>query len=53
MPMIAAADGTQLFCRDWGGAGAGGSSPVVMIHGWPLSVVARASPTICRLCKKS
>ena len=37
MPMIAAADGTQLFYRDWGGGGAGGSSPVVMIHGWPLS----------------
>lgn len=32
MPTITAADGTNLFVRDWGKG-----RPVILIHGWPLS----------------
>lgn len=31
MPRITTADGTTLFCHDWGSG-----RPVVLIHGWPL-----------------
>jgi pimeloyl-ACP methyl ester carboxylesterase len=32
MPRITAADGTQLYVKDWGQG-----RPVVLIHGWPLN----------------
>ncbi len=32
MPMIDTSDGTRLFCKTWGEG-----TPVVLIHGWPLS----------------
>lgn len=32
MAIITAADGTELYVRDWGSG-----RPVVLIHGWPLS----------------
>ena len=32
MPRIAAADGTELYVKDWGSG-----RPVVLIHGWPLN----------------
>lgn len=32
MPYVSAADGTQIFYKDWGGG-----QPVVFSHGWPLN----------------
>ncbi|WP_431895013.1 alpha/beta fold hydrolase [Nonomuraea sp. bgisy101] len=32
MPHVSAADGTQIFYKDWGGG-----QPVVFSHGWPLN----------------
>ena len=32
MPMIATADGTEIFYKDWGSG-----QPIVFSHGWPLS----------------
>jgi non-heme chloroperoxidase len=34
MPTITAADGTEIFYKDWGPASA---QPIVFSHGWPLS----------------
>ena len=34
MPFITAADGAQIFYKDWGPHGA---TPIVFSHGWPLS----------------
>ncbi|MDN4475275.1 alpha/beta hydrolase [Demequina sp. SYSU T00192] len=33
MPNVTTDDGTQIFYKDWGGAG----SPVLLSHGWPLN----------------
>ncbi|MET0830422.1 MAG: alpha/beta hydrolase [Microbacterium sp.] len=33
MPYVTTDDGTQIFYKDWGGAG----SPVLLSHGWPLN----------------
>jgi non-heme chloroperoxidase len=32
MPTITTADGTEIFCKDWGSG-----QPIVFSHGWPLS----------------
>ena len=32
MAAITTADGTEIFCQDWGSG-----QPVVFSHGWPLS----------------
>src|SRR5258708_27830918 len=34
MSFITAADGTRIFCKDWGPRTA---KPIVLPHGWPLS----------------
>jgi non-heme chloroperoxidase len=34
MPTITTADGTEIFCKDWGPKDA---QPIVFHHGWPLS----------------
>jgi len=33
MPFVTTEDGSQIYYKDWGGAG----SPVLLSHGWPLS----------------
>ena len=32
MPYVTAADGTEIYVKDWGSG-----RPVVLIHGWPLN----------------